>query len=162
MASREESVVVASAGTQAAHPHAALESQPSIRPTPASRAVWRWAREIARYAILVVASLAGIFPVLWMVTVAMKDQAEYANERVGLPDALSLSNFSSVLSDPQFLKYVLNSVIVVGVAVPVLTITSVMAGYALARLWGRAGIPILFVFLTSELIPLPIVAIPLL
>jgi ABC-type glycerol-3-phosphate transport system permease component len=122
----------------------------------------RWPRELARYTVLVGASIAGIFPVLWIVSVAMKTQGEYTLEPMGLPEALSFSNFSAVLGDADFLKYLLNSLVVVGVAVPVVTITSVMAGYALARQWGRAGNGILFLFLFSELIPLPIVAIPLL
>jgi raffinose/stachyose/melibiose transport system permease protein len=119
-------------------------------------------RETARYAILVAASVAGVFPVLWIVSVAMKSQAEYTLEPMGLPESLSFSNFSAVLGDPDFISYLLNSLVVVGVAVPIVTITSAMAGYALARLWGRASPGILLVFLFSELIPLPIVAIPLL
>jgi raffinose/stachyose/melibiose transport system permease protein len=122
----------------------------------------RVAREVARYTVLVVASVLALYPVLWLVATALKSQAEYVNDPMALPTSLDFTNFSAVLKDDQITGYVVNSVIVVGVAVPVVTFTAVLAGYALARLWGRGGIVILFVFLFSELVPLAIVAIPLL
>jgi ABC-type glycerol-3-phosphate transport system permease component len=120
----------------------------------------RVAREVARYTVL--ASVLALYPVLWLVATALKSQAEYVKDPMALPTSLDFTNFSGVLEDDQITGYLVNSVIVVGVAVPVVTFTSVLAGYALARLWGRGGIVILFVFLFSELVPLAIVAIPLL
>jgi len=119
-------------------------------------------RELTRYAILVVASAISLYPVLWLISASLKSQSEYVQDPTALPSGLSFDNFSAVLGDHQILGYVLNSLIVVGVAVPVVTFTAVLAGYAIARLWGRAGMAILFVFLFSELVPLAIVAIPLL
>lgn len=141
-------------------------AQQAPRPLPAvpqtSRAGRRWLRETARYAILIVASAASLYPVLWMLTVAMKTKAEYTQHPMSLPQSLNFDNFAAVLGNDDVLRYVLNSVIVVGAAVPLVTFTSVLAGYALARLWGRGGFVILFVFLFSELVPISILAIPLL
>ena len=130
--------------------------------TPARRAGRRWLRETARYAILTAASIAALYPVLWMLTVAMKTKAEYTQSPMSLPSSLNFDNFAAVLGNDDVMRYVLNSVIVVGAAVPLVTFTSVLAGYALARLWGRGGMAILFVFLFSELVPISILAIPLL
>ncbi len=127
-----------------------------------SSARGRIGRELARYSILVVASAIALYPVLWLVSASLKTQAEYVKDPMALPTSINFDNFTSVLGDDQILGYLLNSLIVVGVAVPVVTFTSVLAGYAIARLWGKAGLAILFVFLFSELVPLAIVAIPLL
>jgi ABC-type glycerol-3-phosphate transport system permease component len=116
----------------------------------------------ARYAVLSVAGLAALFPIAWLAGTALKTREEYAAEPMGLPGSLHLGNFADVLAYEPMRGYLLNSAIVVGLAVPIVTAASVAAGYALARLWGRAGIVILFAFLFSELVPITIVAIPLL
>jgi ABC-type glycerol-3-phosphate transport system permease component len=119
-------------------------------------------RELARYTILIVASLASLYPLFWLVTVSLKSQRDYVEDPIGLPSALDFGNFANILSNDRILRLFLNSAIVVTVAVLIVTVTAVLAGYALARLWGRSGVAVLFVFLISEFIPLAIVAIPLL
>lgn len=119
-------------------------------------------RELARYTTLVVASIAALYPVLWLLSASMKTQEEYIQSPTGLPDSISFANFSAVLGDDVLLKYMLNSLIVVAAAVPIVTLTAAMAGYALARLWGRGGVALLMIFLFSEFVPITIVAIPLL
>jgi len=127
------------------------------------RAAPPFVRELARYAILIVASAIALYPVLWLVAAAMKTQPEYIQNPTGLPHSINFTNFQTVLGNHVLLRYVLNSAIVVGCAVPIVTVTSAMAGYSLARLWGKAGgTAILFLFLFSEFVPIGIVAIPLL
>lgn len=132
----------------------AAESKPVISP--------RIAREVGRYLILIIATAAALYPMWWIATVALKTRAEYVQDSLSLPSSLDFGNFAAVLGNDAIVRTFLNSVIVVCAAVPILTATSVAAGYALARLWGRGGIVILFVFLFSELVPITIVVIPLL
>ena len=117
---------------------------------------------VARHTVLLVASILSIYPLLWLLTVALKTQKEYTQNATSLPGSIDLGNFGAVLGNDVVLRYFLNSVVVVGVAVPIVTVTAVAAGYALARLYGRGGVFLLFVFLFSEFVPLTIVAIPLL
>lgn len=116
----------------------------------------------ARYLTLVAASVVSLYPMLWLAAVALKSPSEYVEDPLGLPDGLDLSNFGTVLGNDDMLRYFKNSLIVVGLAVPLMTATAVAAGYALARLWGRAGMALLFVFLCSEFVPIGIIVIPLL
>jgi ABC-type glycerol-3-phosphate transport system permease component len=109
----------------------------------------------------VTASAAALYPVLWVATVALKTQSEFSQDPMSLPAALNFDSFSAILGNEGIRQYFLNSLLVVGVTVPIATAVCVAAGYALARLWGRGGIVILFVFLFSELVPLSIVVIPL-
>lgn len=119
-------------------------------------------REIGRYTVLLTMSAAALYPVLWLIGASLKSQDEYVKDPAALPNSFDLSNFREVFADDRIIGYLRNSFIVVGVAVPLVTITAVMAGYALARLWGRGGAVLLMVFLGSELVPLAIVSIPLL
>jgi ABC-type glycerol-3-phosphate transport system permease component len=119
-------------------------------------------REIGRYTVLLTMSAAALYPLLWLLGASLKSQDEYVKDPAALPDSFDLSNFREVFADDRIIGYLRNSFIVVGVAVPLVTVTAVMAGYALARLWGRGGSVLLMVFLCSELVPLAIVSIPLL
>ncbi len=120
------------------------------------------AREIARYTVLTLMSVAALYPVLWLVSTAFKSQAEYAQNPMAPPHSINFSNFGAVLADDKIIGYLVNSLIVVGVAVPLVTSTAVLAGYSIARLWRRGGAVLLLIFLFSELVPLAIVSIPLL
>lgn len=122
----------------------------------------RLLREFGRYTVLLIMSVAALYPVLWLVGTSLKSQDEYVKDPAALPNSFDLSNFGEVLADDRVIGYLRNSFVVVGVAVPLVTVTAVLAGYALARLWGRGGAVLLMVFLGSELVPLAIVSIPLL
>ena len=122
----------------------------------------RPARQIARYAVLVAATVFSLYPVLWLVMVSLKTREEYVADPIGLPDGLNFHNFGTVLGNDAMLGYFLNSIVVVGLAVPIMVASAVAAGYALARLWGRAGIGLLLVFLFSEFVPIAVIVIPLL
>lgn len=116
---------------------------------------------ICRYALLLAASAISLYPMLWVVTVAFKSQGEYTTDPMSFPTSFNLDNFSSVIGNERMRAYFWNSVLVVIVAVPALTVSSAAAGYALARLWGRAGNVVLVTFLLSEFIPLAVLVVPL-
>ena len=122
------------------------------------RALWRRA---PRYLVLIGASVIAVYPMVWVVMVAFKSQQEYAENALGPPRALDFSNFGAVISNQNVQHWFWNSLLIVIVAVPVLTVISAAAGYSLARLWGRGAGVILVVFLVSEFVPLSIVVVPL-
>jgi ABC-type glycerol-3-phosphate transport system permease component len=119
-------------------------------------------RETLRYLVLGVASIVAIYPVWWVLSVALKNQSDYVQHPMSPPSSLYLHNFVEALTNHDLQRYALNTVVVVLVGVPLVTATSVAAGYALARLCGRGGAIILFAFIFSELVPLTVLAIPLL
>jgi ABC-type glycerol-3-phosphate transport system permease component len=119
-------------------------------------------RGVPRYAILLIATVASLYPMLWVVTVAFKTQGEYAQDSLSLPSSLSFENFKTVFENDEIWTYVTNSIIVVVTVVPVLFVVLVVAGYARAGLWRRGPTALLFLFLVSELVPITILAIPLL
>lgn len=137
-----------------------VETTPLRRGRPGSALAMR---EVGRYVILTVAAAVALYPVVWLLSVAMKTQSEYVQDPNGLPDGLDFSNFATVLGNDSVIRYLVNSVIVVSIAVPIVVLTASMAGYALARLWGeRTSLGILMFFLLSEFVPIGILAVPLL
>jgi raffinose/stachyose/melibiose transport system permease protein len=106
-------------------------------------------------------TLVTIGPVFWLFTVSLKTQAEYSASPFGLPTALRLDSYASVLTDSAFLRFVLNSVAVTSSSVLIILILSTLAAYALARL-DFAGNRALFVtYLFGNVIPIFLILLPL-
>src|SRR5438874_2492683 len=81
--------------------------------------------------VALVLALMTIFPLLWMIAISFKGQAEVFQPSI-LPKAPSLKNFLYVLTEVPFARYLLNS-FVVSAAVTVIALWfHSMAGYALA------------------------------
>jgi multiple sugar transport system permease protein len=133
-----------------------------LRPEPV------WARYVRRlfkvlaYGWLVFFALATIMPLIWMVSTAFKpnDLVLKLPPEI-IPSQPTIENFQIFFAQPQALRWILNSVIVV----TVLTVSHVvfysMAGYALAKL-RFPGRRILFgIVLVTLTVPLYVIVIPL-
>ena len=87
------------------------------------------------YGFLVLWALLNIFPVYWMFTFSLKNNAEIFGENVaGLPKHWLWSNYSSAISTGRMDIYFLNSVIVSVATIVITLIVALMATYALTRL----------------------------
>ena len=87
------------------------------------------------YIALILASLISMFPVLWAITTALKTDGEVNSfPPTLLPGKLNLGNFSAVIFQSDFPKYLLNSVIVTVICILVATLIAAHAAYALTTL----------------------------
>src|SRR5262245_25736951 len=83
--------------------------------------------------LLVLNTLGVVIPLLLAMVSSFKSTAEIMNDPFGLPETLSLANFTQVLGEGNFGIYFRNSVLVtLGSEVIILSL-SAMAGYALGR-----------------------------
>ena len=83
------------------------------------------------YIALILASLISMFPVLWAITTALKTDGEVNSfPPTLLPSKLNLGNFSAVIFQSDFPKYLLNSVIVTVICILVATLIAAHAAYA--------------------------------
>ncbi len=99
-------------------------------PTRHSRArLWTLTGLLGLFTILV-----G-FPFVWMVILSLRNTTEILAAPFGLPAPIRIENYITLLTDPQidFLRYVLNSVIVTVGALLLSTGLSALAGYGFAR-----------------------------
>jgi ABC-type glycerol-3-phosphate transport system permease component len=88
-------------------------------------------RNVLRQLLLVALSVISLYPVWFMLSTALKTTQYYTMNPTGIPYHMTLSNFSSVLSNWPLLMWMRNSLIVTIVAVVVSTVISIMAAFAI-------------------------------
>ncbi|MFN2165153.1 MAG: carbohydrate ABC transporter permease [Anaerolineae bacterium] len=111
------------------------------------------------YAVLIVGALVAFLPFFWMVSTSFMTLGETIN-RQWLPKALQFSNYVQAWSEAQFSRYFVNSVVITTVTVAGLVVTSVLAGYAFARIKFFGSNVIFAVLLATMMIPESVTMIP--
>lgn len=119
--------------------------------------------KIVTYILLVIISLVCIFPFLWMVISALKPKTEI---RVAAPTFWiyqpTLENFSRVLFDTGFVKYIKNSFVVSVIACAFSMIIAILAGYALSRYYKLKVVKASnLAMMLSQMIPGVLLLVPL-
>ena len=110
--------------------------------------------------VTLILALMTIFPLLWMVAISFKGQAEVFQQSFW-PKAPSWKNYIYVLTEVPFLRYLFNS-FVVSAAVTVIALWfHTMAGYALARLRFPGRETIFVLIFSTFLVSLPVIIVPL-
>ncbi len=124
-------------------------------------------RVIFTHVFLVVFTLIVLYPVLWVVSMALTDTQGFSMSLVPIPTEPSLANFEHVMSTTTpdgrslFGIQLLNSLIVAAVTTVVGILLACTAGYAFSRFrfpGRRAG---LMSFLVSQMFPGTLMLIPL-
>ena len=106
---------------------------------------------------LLVAAL-FLLPLLWMVTAALREPGLPPPRTIEwLPTSPSAENFGTVFELLPFGRYLLNSLAVVLLAVPLTIVTASMAGFAMALLERRSRVAL--VVLSVALLMVPITAL---
>lgn len=114
---------------------------------------------IVLYLILIIGAVIAILPFFWMVSNSFMTLGETINRR-WLPSTLQLDNYIEAWDEANFARYFMNSVIITGVTLLGVVITSVLAGYAFARI-RFVGRDLIFAILLSTLmIPESVTVIP--
>jgi multiple sugar transport system permease protein len=117
---------------------------------------------------VIVLSLIGLLlvavltPLVWAIVGSVKSEAEYRAIPIQvLPSAISLEAYQAVLSDGDLPRGFVNSLIVSGLEVAGVLLTSSLAGYVFARK-SFLGKDALFLFvLASTMVPFTMLLIPL-
>ena len=87
------------------------------------------------YAILIFWLLINIFPIYWMFTFSLKDNAEIFGENVaGLPHKWLWSNYTTAMRTGKMGIYFLNSLIIAFATIVITIIAAVMASFAMQRI----------------------------
>ena len=87
------------------------------------------------YAILIFWLLINIFPIYWMFTFSLKDNAEIFGENVaGLPHKWLWSNYTTAMRTGKMGIYFINSLIIAIATIVITIIAAVMASFAMQRI----------------------------
>lgn len=110
--------------------------------------------------VAAILALMTIFPLLWMVSISFKTAQESFSPSL-LPTAPTFENFTNVMTEVPFIRYMLNSLFVSATVTIVALFFHSMAGYALARLRFPGRELIFLAIFSTLLVSLPVVIVPL-
>lgn len=109
--------------------------------------------------LLLVYAVFALFPLLWMIIISFKSDAEMYNTIFVF--APTLENYKVIFSNGDYIGYFLNNVIVSGGAVILSILVGVPAAYALARFDFKGKEDIAFTILSFRFAPEILVILPL-
>ena len=114
----------------------------------------------ARYAVLVLFTIAVLVPFVSIVLAALQPQ-DTPISGLNIPDQLTWSNFAEAWSQGHFNRLVLSSVIIAAIVVPLTVVLATLAGFSLALLRppGARGISLAFVLGLTLPVELVVVAL---
>ncbi len=115
--------------------------------------------KIMVYLVLILGAVVAIVPFFWMISTSLMNLGETIN-RQWLPDTPQFQNYAEAWTQAKFARFFWNSVIITAVTCTGLLTTSILAGYAFARIrfFGRDAIFALL--LTTLMIPETVTFIP--
>ena len=112
--------------------------------------------------VLTAGALLTLAPIVWMVLGSFKTPEEiYAVPPTYLPDHFSLDNYEEALRLVSFGRYFANSLLICAAVTLGQLLVGSMAAYALTKLRVRFAGGILLLFMTSLMVPLEVMVIPL-
>ncbi len=116
-----------------------------------------------RVLLLAIYLLAVILPIYWMVATSLKPHTEIidAQNLTYVPNNPTTENYDQLFSMYNYGSMVKNSLIISGSTAIVITLLSILGGYAFARYEFRGKGAMLLFFLLTQMIPGILVIIPL-
>ena len=118
----------------------------------------RIGRLLRDHAIPLLLALLFLLPLYWMLTASLRDPGLPPVRTVEwLPDPVEVGNYGAVFDLLPFGRYLLNSLAVVAMAVPLTILTASMAGFGMALLERRTRIGL--VVLSVALLMVPVTAL---
>jgi multiple sugar transport system permease protein len=121
-------------------------------------------RNLATYLIVGPFAIALAFPFYVMLITSFMSQRDLqnaGNSPLWWNDPPTLKNYDFLLTDTQYVRWLGNTTLVGGVVVLVTLAAAVPAGYALARLSGRAGQSVAVGIFLTYLVPPTLLFLPL-
>ncbi|MFE0016696.1 carbohydrate ABC transporter permease [Mesorhizobium sp. NPDC059054] len=110
--------------------------------------------------VAAILALMIIFPLLWMTSISFKT-AQDAFSPTLLPASPTFGNFTYVITEVPFVRYMANSLFVSATVTVVALFFHSMAGYALARLRFPGRELIFLAIFSTLLVSLPVIIVPL-
>lgn len=118
--------------------------------------------KVVIYSILIVLSIAFLFPLFWAFITAVKSPGELAKyPPTFFPKEIHWENFAKAWNSQPFTKYLINSVIVTVLAVIGMTFSSALVAYGFARFEFKGNKIMFTLLLSTMMIPWDVLVIPL-
>ena len=111
------------------------------------------------YAILILGAVIAIYPFFWMISTSLMTLGETILKKP-LPNTPQWGNYEEAWTEAKFANYFLNSVIITLTTMIGLLVTSILAGYAFARIKFLGRNLIFTLLLATMMIPESVTIIP--
>ena len=113
--------------------------------------------------ILIIFSLSCIFPLIWMFYSSLKEKRVFNADIIGLPTNPTLSNYTKILTNPDYHIYqsMFNSFRVTFLSVVLIVICGFIVGYIIARVRFKLNRVLYVMFLMGMLIPIHSLLVPI-
>ena len=116
---------------------------------------------LARIALLAVATLLTLGPVLWTVSTSLRPVTESLGATPSiLPTSLDLGSYRDVFSQVDMWLLILNSVLVTAACAVGQMVTAAMAGYVFAKVEFRGRGALFAVVLATMMVPMQVTIVP--
>ncbi len=118
-------------------------------------------RKIILWLVLSAVAVVQIFPLIWLVDFSLGSSNEmFTSGLLIIPQKILWGNYIKAFVDGHFLLYLRNSVLINGLAVALVTVFSIMAGYACRRMhWKLSGF-VKTLLLVGMMIPIHATLLP--
>ena len=121
----------------------------SRRRTPAARL-----RRVLLYVLVLGIAVFLLFPIYWAAKTAVSPDDEiYATPAAYIPHQFTAQHLANALSDPRFVRSIVNSVIVGASVTAISILLGAFAAYALGRLPFRGRMPMRYLILAMSIFP---------
>jgi ABC-type glycerol-3-phosphate transport system permease component len=114
-----------------------------------------------RTLLMVVAAIPFVYPFLFLIGTALKDNEEFAANQTGLPHHVTLDSIREAWTMADLGPAMLNSMVAVGVAVVATVVVSAMGAFWFMRHEGKFSATLRWGLIATMVIPLPVFIIPL-
>lgn len=116
---------------------------------------------VLRTLIFLVLGLIAVFPLYWMIVIALTPTG-YSRQLSGLfPEVVTLGNFVTLFTERPMLRWILNSTIVAIASSLISVLFGTSCGYALSRFRFPGARFLLFMTLATQMIPATSIVVPL-
>lgn len=110
---------------------------------------------LGRHLLPLLVAVLFLLPLLWMVTASLRGEGLAPPSTIEwIPPEATLANYGTVFELLPFGRYLLNSLVVVGLAVPLTILTASAAGFAMALLERRVRTALLVLSVALLMVPL--------
>lgn len=114
------------------------------------------------YTLIILAALIMILPLLWMISTSLKtNQYTLRMPPQFIPEHPTFISYKTLFSLFPMIRMLVNSIVVSACVTSGQILTSLMAGYALARIQFKGRNFLFFIFLATMMVPYQVTLIPL-
>lgn len=115
--------------------------------------------KVVRWVLLLVASIAFIYPLIWLISASLKPKSQVFDNRL-IPETIQWSNFVEVWNAGPVLRWLLNSGVVSLMAAVAVTLSSALVAFGFAYFRFRLRGPLFGLVLATMMLPGAVTMIP--